>query len=216
MLWEGEASLPLLIIMTRMISMYKKQMIFQRIVCCALLAASAIVFLYSLGLMTDLYDALYSTMRNTNDFTDSSVAGSIIYYDMQGFNTLFTRASIGLILVSLFLFMTCTHSRRKYYIGNYISTALSAVCNIGVSVWALTNIFAYRARYLQIDFAALKEHSEMWGTLYTESTFWFDAGIPVFGFLLLCTVLLVINLILKINLMKAEKRLIGSGKEVRV
>lgn len=196
--------------------MYKKQMIFQRIVCYALLAASALVFLYSLGLMTDLYDALYSTMRNTNDFTDSSVKGSVIYYDMQPFNALFTKASIGLILVSLVLFLTCTHSRRKYYIGNFVSVLLSTVCNACVSVWALGRIFAYKKQFLQIDFEALKEHSEMWGTLYTESTFWFDASIFVFGFLLLCTVLLIVNFILKINLMKAEKQLIGKRKEVRV
>lgn len=196
--------------------MYKKQMIFQRIVCYAVLAMSALVFLYSLGLMTDLYDALYSTMRNSNDYTDSKVAGSIIYYDMQEFNALFTKASIGLILVSLFLFITCTHSRRKYYIGNFVATLLSAVCNIGVSVWAFAKISAYKAQFLQIDFEALKEHAEMWGTLYTESTFWFDAGTVVFGFLLLCTALLVVNFILKITLMNAEKRLIGSRKGVRV
>ena len=196
--------------------MYNKQMIFQRIVCYALLAASALVFLYSLGLMTDLYDALYSTMRNTNDFTDSSVSGSVIYYDMQPFNALFTKVSIGLILVSLVLFLTCTHSRRKYYIGNLISVILSTVCNVGVSVWAFGQIFAYKKQFLQIDFEELKEHSEMWGTLYTESTFWFDVSIFVFGFLLLCTALLIVNYILKINLMKAEKQLIGKRKEVRV
>ena len=43
--------------------MYKKQLTFQKIVCFAMLAAAALVFIYSLGIMTDLYDSLYSTMR---------------------------------------------------------------------------------------------------------------------------------------------------------
>ncbi len=196
--------------------MYKKQLTFQKIVCFAALAAAALVFIYSLGIMTDLYDSLYSTMRNPDDYTESTVAGSSIYYEMQPFNSTFTQISIGLILVTLILFLTNTHSRRKYYIGNYIAVGLSAVCNIGVSVWALSEISAYKAQYLQIDFEALKAHSELWKTYYTDSTFWFDVSYFVFGLLLLITVLLIINLVLKIIMMKEEKRLIGTGKEMKV
>ena len=39
--------------------MYKKQMTLQRITSYLLLAAAALVFVYSLGFMTDLYDSLY-------------------------------------------------------------------------------------------------------------------------------------------------------------
>lgn len=180
-----------------------------------MLAAAALVFLYSLGIMTDLYDSLYSTMRNPDDHTETTVAGSVIYYDMQPFNTTFTNISIGLIIVTLILFLTNTHSRRKYYIGNYIATGLSVVCNIAVSVWALSEISAYKAQYQQIDFEALKAHSELWKTYYTDSTFWFDVSYFVFGLLLLLSVLLVVNLVLKILMMKEEKRLIGTRKEMK-
>ena len=63
-------------------------------------------------------------------------------------------------------------------------------------------------------FEALKAHAEMWKSLYTESTFWFDLGYVVFAILMAATVLLVLNLIMKLNVMKDEKRLIGSRKEV--
>lgn len=195
--------------------MYKKQLVFQRIVCMGMLIAAALVFVYSLGLMTDMYDSLYSTMMNPDDYTETTVAGSIIYYDMQPFNRSFTKASIGLILVSLVLFVTNTHSRRKYYIGNYVAVGLSTVCNVAVSSWALSKIFSYKAQYKQIDFEQLKFHSELWNTYYTESTFWFDISIAVFGILLIVTVLLICNLVLKQIMMKEEKRLIGSRKDVR-
>ena len=51
---------------------------------------------------------------------------------MQGFNQTLLGASIGLILSSVLLFITNTHARRKYYIGNYAAICLSAVANIGV------------------------------------------------------------------------------------
>lgn len=195
--------------------MYKKQMIFQRIVCVAMLIAAALVFVYSLGIMTDLYDSLYTTIRSPSNLDRTTVPGSRIYYDMQGFNSQFTNVSIILILVTLVLFITNTHSRRKYYIGNFVAIGLSAVVNIGVSVWSLSQIAVYRAQFLQIDFEALKKHAETMNTLYTDSTFWFDVSYFVFGLLLLLTVLLVVNLVLKLIVMKEEKRLIGSRKDVR-
>ena len=207
--------------------MYKKQMKFQKIICLLMLAASAIVFIYSLGLTTDLYDSLYLTMMDPEDLSSTMVPGSQIYYEMQGYNpatnafdlpnfsVIFTLAGIGLILVNLILFITCTHSRRKYYIGNFVAVGLSTAASVGISVWGLMNILAYKEKFLQIDFKALKEFSEMWHTPYTDSTFWFDAAYFIFGFLMLITVLLVVNLVLKLIVMKEEKRLIGSRKDVR-
>lgn len=185
-------------------------MIFQRIVCVAMLIAAALVFVYSLGLMTDLYDSLYTTIRSPARLDRTTVPGSRIYYDMQGFNSQFTNVSIVLILVTLFLFITNTHGRRKYYIGNFVAIGLSAVCNIGVSVWTLVQIAYWKNQFLQIDFEALAAHAESMGTLYTESTFWFDISYVIFGVLLLLTALLIVNLVLKVIVMKEEKRLIGS------
>lgn len=182
-----------------------------------MLAMSAIVFLYSLGIMTDLYDTLYYTMPNPNNIYNSKVSGSAIYYEMQPFNALFTNLSVGLILVTLILFITSTHSRRKYYIGNYIAVGITSAYNIFISVWTLYHVAFFKARFLLIDFAALKEFWEDRDQpqVYTDSTFWFDISYVVFGLLLLATVLLIVNTILKVNLMKEEKRLIGSRKDVK-
>jgi len=65
----------------------------------------------------------------------------------------------------------------------------------------------------QIDFEALRKHADMWKTAYVDSTFWFDAHYAVYAILLVVTVLLLLNLVWKIRLMKAEKRLIEAGKE---
>lgn len=196
--------------------MYKKQMVFQRIICMAVLVVSALVFIYSLGLMTDLYDSLVAspTIRDPRNLDGTTVAGARIYYDMQGFNRSLTKVGIGLILVSLVLFVMNTHSRRKYYIGNYFAVGLSAVCNIAAAVWGIMQTSVWRAQFLQIDFEALKKHSERWKSLYTDSTFWFDAGYVIFSLLIVVTVLLVCNVMMKIRVMKEEKRMIGSRKEV--
>ncbi|MGN0387044.1 MAG: hypothetical protein ACI4EX_14320 [Lachnospiraceae bacterium] len=194
--------------------MYKKQMKFQKIICYLTLIASAVVFIYSLGLVTDLYDSLYVMIPDPTDLESSYVAGAGIFYDIQEFNQGLTKAGIALILFAVFMLIMQTHTRRKYYVGNYVAIALMTVASVGSSVWALTNIMAYRQQYLTtIDFESLKMWSEVWGITYIESTFWFDLSIVVFGFLLLSTVLLVVNLIWKIMMTKEENRLILEGKE---
>ena len=192
--------------------MYKKQMFFQKILCLFHLISGGLIFFYSLGIMTDLFDSLYSTMRK-KDLTQTTVPGSYVYYEMQGFNQLFLKLAIGLILVALVLFLTNTNVRRKYYIGNYVAIVLNVAYGVGFSVWAHLQIEFYKAKFLQIDFAALKEHAETWDTLYTESTFWFDLHYFLFGIVLLLDVLLVVNLFWKRSLMKGERELIGKGKE---
>ncbi len=205
--------------------MYKKQMIFQRVVCFIVLAASVIVFIYSLGLLTDIYQSLatavdldLSTYNDQDEIVEyyERVKGASIYYEMQDFNSQLTMVGIGLILASLVLFIFGTNSRRRYYIGNFFSVAVSLVACCASAVWALPIVGKFKDEYLTtVDFAGLKEYAAEWNTPYIESTFWFDAGYVVFGILAVANVLLVVNLVLKLILMKEEKSTIGSRKDVR-
>ncbi len=192
--------------------MYKKQMRFQKIFCFIALFSSVLVFIYSLGIMTDLYDTLYTTMMDPTNIDETWVPGSQVYYHMQGFNKTLLAGSIVMILLAVLLFITNTDKRRKYYIANYVSTGLFSAFTICFSVWAHSNIQLYRAEWKNVDFAALKDFSDMFKTTYTESTFWFDIHYLVFGISLVAVVLLVFNVYWKISLMKEEKRLVEGGK----
>ena len=194
--------------------MYKKQMKLQRIACFLSIAASALVFLYALGIMTDLYDMLYTMIPVPDDPSSVKVAGAMIYYDMQGFNQSLLRAGIGLILVSCLLFITNTHSRRKYYIGNHVAICANAVANIAVALWAHGRITAFKVQYLStVDFAQLERRLSRAGT-FTNSTFWFDVNTAIFAFALFVVALLIISAAWKVTLMKNERKLIEAGKAV--
>ena len=195
--------------------MYKKQLKLQKILCLLAIGASVLIFLYALGIMTDLYDTLYSTMRNPADLTQTDVPGSIVYYNMQTFNAYFLKCSIVLILLACLLFVTNTHIRRKYYIANYISVAAFVIANFYVAFESHGYIEAYKERFLRVDFEALRKHADLWKTAYTESTFWFDVHYFVFALSLLVCVGLVACTIWKLRLMKEEKALIAQGKEAK-
>ena len=189
--------------------MYKKQMTIQRILCLAAIIASVVVFLYALGIMTDLYESLY----NANNF---GVAGTDVYYNMQGFNQQLLAGSIVMILLGAFLFVTNTHIRRRYYIGNYVATGLYAAASVALAVYSHFQILIYKAQFFEVDFEQLQFYSTLFPTdvKYTESTAWLDAHYAVFGILLLVAVLLVANAIWKAVLMKQEAGLVEAGRGI--
>ena len=195
--------------------MYKKQVTFQKIVCLISLVAGALVFVYSLGLLTDLFDTLYSMIPNPNNLDSAKVQGARIYYDMQPFNRTLLRCSIGMILLSCVLFLTNTHSRRKYYIGNAVATALNVVAECAMAVWCHIQVTAFKAQYLTtVDFAELEKRLSRRGT-YTDSTFWFDIHYLVCGVAILAAVLLIVNFVWKKKMMQEEQKLLrSSGKAV--
>lgn len=192
--------------------MYKRQMILQRIASYLMLGAAALVFIYSLGLVTDLYDNNFSFYAQ--NLKRPKVAGTEIYYYIQDFNRALTGSGIVLILLALAQFVVQNHARRKYYIANYITVGVNAVAAVGVSVWALSNIFSYKAQYLQIDFDELAAEAAKYSFDWYISTFWFDISIFVFAILLIAVVVNVVNAFWKRSLMKAEQKLIEEGKEV--
>ncbi len=176
------------------------------------LIMAALVFVSSLGLSTDLYDALSKTILYPDyDLDYSSVTGSRVYYDMFGFNSAFTTTSIVLIVVTLTLFVTNTHSRRKYYIGNYIATGLAVAAEIAMAIWCIPQIASYKSQFQNnVNFEELEAFSKDWGTLYIgpDDTFWFDICYVIFGILIL-----VANICFKSAVMKAEREAIGTRKE---
>ncbi len=194
--------------------MYKKQLVFQKYACLFAVITAALSFVYSLGIITDIYDSLYRTMMDPNDLTQTFVPGSIIYYDMQSFNKAFMNISIVLILLACLLYLTNTNIRRKYYIGNYVAVALYSVATLGVAFWSHGQIEAFKVQYLTtVDFEALKSFAEMWGGAYIESTLMLDLHYVVLAAAVLSVAALVGCVIWKIQLMKAEDALIAEGKE---
>ncbi len=188
-------------------------MLLQKILCLLTIITGAVTFIYSLGIMTDLYDTLFTTMPYS-DHTKSDVAGSIIFYDMQGFNSMLVKISIGFILAGALLFITSTNTRRRYYVSNYFAIVVNVIYGLCFTGWAHVMIEGYKAQYKNVDFEALKAFSEMWNTRYSDSTFWFDIHYAVFGLVIVIIGLHIFNLVWKINLMKEEKALVEAGKGV--
>ncbi len=191
--------------------MYKLQMKIQRILCILAIITSALIFAYSLGILTDLYDMLYQITDSRADIDYS------LYYDMQRFVRMLEIVGIGLILVSCTLFITNTHNRRRYYVSNFVSIIIVFLSNVAAAVWAHINLMPFRTRFVDLEFELIEAYHAEANTpdLATRSTFWFDLHWAVFILALVISILLIVNLFWKVSLMKNERRLLnGEGKAV--
>ena len=186
-------------------------MLVQKIVCFAVLAAAALVFIYSLGLVTDLHYnnfAYYAEDPNYPVFE-----GAEIYQEIQPFNKALTTAGLFLILSALLIFIFGSHKRRRYYFGNYVAIGLNSALTIGVSVWGILNVIKYKKMYYEIDFEALERWQQLLKKPYDISPFWFNAGFFVFGVAIAVAVLSLLNLVFKILVMRSERMLLEGGAE---
>ncbi len=190
--------------------MYKKQLGLQKILCLAAVILAAVWFVYCLGMITDVHDALRFTMLNDKDRYETKVVGSILFYDMQPFITTFQSVSIGLILLGCLLYITNTHTRRRYYISNYIAVGLYSVASLAAAFWVHSKIDIYTWRFKnEVDFPALLEQSKIIPDIkYNESTFLLDLHYALMIATIIVVVGLIANTIFKVFLMRTEKQLL--------
>ena len=197
--------------------MYKKQLRFQNIVCLFAVVMAAVYFIYSLGILTDIHDALKIGVRNIEKPERDRFDGCRLFYDMQPFNKQFNTYSVYLILVSCLLFVMNTHSRRKYYIGNYVAIGAYSAGAIALTVWSHGQIEHFKHLFLTtVDFEGMAEVAETFDTLYLDNTNMLDLHYTVGALTILSVVLLIVNAVWKIALMNNEKALIKEGEEASV
>lgn len=189
--------------------MFKSQMKFQKILSLVLLIFAAVCFVFSIGITTDLY-SLYLCGG-----VDSSFASSAqIFKDIQTYNSTAVILSIVLIVVCLLPFIFATNRRRLYYLDNYITIGVQAGFFVFYAIYIMINSIIYKARFLsEVDFVKYKALCEELSLKYSESTFFFDAGIVLSVLCLIAAGLVAFNLVWKIRIMKEEKKILTLGEQ---
>lgn len=207
--------------------MFKSQMKFQKILCYTALILSAVLFVYAVGFITDLYDLVYFTLDIDEGLDYTEVEGTEFFWELQtivtyeeisetktikhrqvGFNEQLVIVAIIAVLVAVSMFVSNSHTRRKYYLGNYFTTALLSSYFVGVAVWMSNKLTYFKTKYMAIDFEQLERYCKVWKREYNPSTRCFDIGFVISAILLIVAVLAIINLIWKITLVKRENKLL--------
>ena len=187
--------------------MFKSQMKFQKILTLVLLLFAAVCFVFSIGITTDLYGLFLSGA--IYDFE-----GIEIFTDIQTYNHFAVVFSIVLICSCLLPYIFATNTRRLYYIDNYVSVGAQASFFVFYGVYIMINSIIYKTRFLtEVDFESYKEASEIFNFKYSESTFFFDAGIVLAVVCFVMVALMIANVVWKVIIMRKEKELLSLGAQ---
>ena len=205
--------------------MFKKQMLAQKIVCYLALAAAVFLFIATIGMSTDLYQILYPCVSKALgeemglDGAYEYVKGASVYLDIQPFNMLAVRLALALIVISLLSFVAGTNRRRKYYLFNYIATAVICIAFIAVATYVLSQVLYWKNEFLTgVDFDSESKKSlvnfaastlgKARGVIYDKSTLWLDINIVATVVVLVTSVLYLLNSVWKFILCRAEDKLL--------
>lgn len=155
-----------------------------------------------------------------------------LYEVSQQFTTTFQILGIIFILVIVLQFIMGCHSRRKYYITNYIAVGIAVAYMLVYAIILLISLSNVSSTLAAIDFSAEvivndvnqkvsieayynSLNSGLFGRFQTTS--WtIPCGYVLAVLVIINAVVIALNLVWKIMLMKGEKKLLESGlvKEV--
>ncbi|MGN0814471.1 MAG: hypothetical protein ACI4MH_04480 [Candidatus Coproplasma sp.] len=195
----------------------KAQMKFQKLLSLLTLIVVAVVFVYALSFNSGNMSALvgyYLSDKSGYDVADTVVNSG------QTFVSLMIVLCIVLFVAIAILYITCSNSRRNYYITNYISVGLIIGLTGAVALVGLIFVTVIMAQFYAMDWDFIYEIYEMEQSIgapeVNQSPIIFILGYIVFLALLADCLAWVYNLIWKIKLMKGEKALLEQGlvKEV--
>jgi len=156
--------------------------------------------------------------------------GYNFFNDIQPFNRQLATFSLVFIVLSLVLFISVSHKRRRYYVFNYVSTGVYAVSGVAYGVYSIVNLIHWSGVFNKINFsgaiaaaeAEIEEISsypiesianmaeplqlqlESFKADVPQKTAVFMIGIVVFSLIIVAAALLVFNCVWKMKIMKAE------------
>ena len=234
--------------------MFKSQMKCQKILCFVCLILAALLFVYSLGFITSIYNMLnYTWVVNKNSgvvrLRDTSLegAGCELFWDLEtlvmpvtktvidkngneeevtveertvGFVDKLMTVAIVDIVAALILYVFNTHKRRKYYVGNYVATAIFSGFNVGASVWMFVKLAEYHNKFVAMNHEVIKDFCEQYARdyNYNGAILSFSLGYVLAVLMIVAAVAVALNLVWKLTLEKRENKLLNqsSVQEVAV
>lgn len=184
----------------------KTQMRFQKILMLVSLVVTALTFVFGLFFLTGSlgYATKYigSTSIGAENFVDAS----------QSFVKTLVNLSIVFIVIAAILFITSCHSRRNYYITNYIAIGLFVVFALFMMIYIIVNVSQTMDLFLnEINWEIVPEKmAALMGRYPMDKgdTYAFILGYVVAVIILVDAALLVLNTVWKVLLMKGEKKLL--------
>ena len=195
----------------------KSQMKFQKILSLVSLIFAAVTLVYSFSFNSGM---LFEIQAYAVEQYKVEGAKELVDFAKTA-NNILVIMSIVLLLCVVFIYLTQTNKRRKYYITNYIAIGLLVLFTLACSITFLVIIARTFALCGQVDTVEwLKKVEELTSGArlnpqhYSLSKVSLILGIVVAVLMLVLIAVWVLNTLLKIKLMRGEENLLKNSAPV--
>ena len=182
------------------------------------LVIAALVVVFSLIFCSGtLYQMAQPSIFDVERNKEYVAGAGDLFYASQGVSDTCLILGIVVILAVCLNYIMGTHSRRNYYITNYIAIGAVVLAQVVVAIVIIALVADCQSILNSIDLEkAQSEYEAILPGQWKESTWTFPVGYAMAGILIVNAVGFVLNLVWKIKLMKGEKALLSQGlvKEV--
>ncbi len=218
----------------------KTQIKFQKRLALITLIVAALAFIFAIcffsGNLSDvmsyrlsLYRESYSSRVEVNGQLQvvTAITANIIgdvndwILSAQAIDKAMVTMTIIFFVVIAFIYITCTNSRRNYYITNYVMTGVVVVYAVALALFGIISMIVLMNGFMNLQFTSDSIEFQVLNSSanfpeVTYSPLMFILGIVAFLLVLLVALAWIYNLIWKTKLMKGEQELLSKGyvKEV--
>lgn len=194
----------------------KSQMRFQKILTIVTIVIAALSIVYALIFCSGVIGQIDRLV-----YLEVELDGAILLnYRSQSFSDLFLILGIVLVLTVALMFIMGNHSRRKYYVTNYVAVGVYVAFALVFVVLLLVKLIGVQSALNAIDMEVAKEvytdpldANSPFGE-WTDSAWTIYLGFAYMGLLIVNVVAVVLNLVWKIKLVQGERALL-EGKNLK-
>ena len=175
------------------------------------LVVTAITFVFALFFLTGSLSEI--TYYITAEGGDTVNATAFVEASQKYVGTLVTLGIVFIVLAAL-LFITSCHSRRKYYITNYIAVGLFVAFALVMAIYIIIMVTNCMDLFLNdVNWSIVGSNGVFLGThpIYKTDTYPFTIGYIVAAIVLVDAVLVVLSTVWKVLLMQGEKKLLENA-----
>ena len=177
----------------------------------------ALGMVYAIAFFTGPYDTKQFLSKNLMEENFDPIDGVDNFFNKgQAFVSTMIILSIVYILLVAANYITASHSRRNYYITNYITIGATVIYLVVYSILGIALLSGCVAAYNSIDWTAYNKmfEDDYVFDLYTplKSTYpTFIIGYVMYVLPLLNAAALALNVVWKVKLMQGEKALLNGN-----
>ena len=194
----------------------KTQMRFQKILILVSLIIAALSVLYAWIFCSGVFAQIAQIITDSDTLTKTPEIKQL-HDAAQNFTVLFQTLGIVFVLCIVLLYIMGCHSRRNYYITNYVATGIAVVYILVYAILLIVNLTNIASIINTADFSYAKaayDTAEFNVKLFGEfqTTSWtVGIGYALFAIVIVDAVLIGLNLLWKIKLMQGEKKLLENS-----